>query len=72
MDYADILNVMMWIVASGVALVVGSSMVLLFNSFQNHEMNVNVRLNHNEYDEFYDASDLIQSENIGEMRCETK
>lgn len=64
MDYSDILNVMMWIVASGVALVVGSSIVLLYNSFQNHDAIANVPSYHNGYDEFYDASTLVSSEKV--------
>ena len=68
MDYTDILNVMMWIVASGVTLVVGSSMVPLFNSFQNYGMNADILSHHNEFNEFYDASELISSEKIREIR----
>jgi hypothetical protein len=62
--YSSILNVMMWIVAFGLALVVGSSIVLLYKSLQNHGVNANVQLPHIGYDEFYDASDKVSFEKM--------
>ena len=64
MEYESILNVMMWIVASGIALVVGSSMVLLYNSLRSSDRDTNVLSHHSEYDEFYDASDIFSFEKI--------
>ena len=64
MVYDSILNVMMWIVAFGLALVVGSSIVLLYKSLQNHGVNANTQLPHIGYDEFYDASDKVSFEKI--------
>jgi hypothetical protein len=55
---------MMWIVAFGLALVVGSSIVLLYKSLQNPDMNTNTQLPHIGYDEFYDASDKVSFEKM--------
>lgn len=59
MVYESILGVMMWVVMFGLTLVVGSSMVLLYNSLQKPDTDMHVQLSQFGYDEFYDASDNL-------------